>query len=260
MKSLKKNLQSLSRAAVAFSGGCDSAVLAWLIVNALGRDRVLALTAVSPSMPDGDKERIAALAEEIGIPVRFVETDELSLDQYRQNGPQRCYYCKRHILDRLIETARQAGFDVLLEGSNADDLSDVRPGYRAVQELSVRSPLLEAGITKQQVRQIAREAGLSVADRPSTPCLSSRVAYGVEITPARLRRIDQAERWLHERGVSPVRVRLHENELARIETSEEQIDRIVQSEWRNQMYSYFKSLGFRWVCLELSPYHSGSLN
>lgn len=260
MITISNILSSFSRPAIAFSGGVDSAVLAYLAVKTLGSDRTAAFTAVSESMPLGDQDRISLLAQEIGIPLQFVQTDELSLPEYRQNSPDRCYFCKRHILGRLVEAAQAAGFDAILEGSNADDLKDFRPGYRAVKELNVRSPLLEAGLTKEQVRQIATEAGLTVADRPSTPCLSSRIAYGVEITPERLRRIDQAERWLAERGVSPVRVRVHENELARIETSEQQIDRISQPEFRRELADFLKQLGFRWVALELSAFQSGSLN
>lgn len=256
------DLTSLGPCAVAFSGGVDSCVLARAAVEAARKNgwNVLALTAKSPSMTQFDAESIPRIAAEIGIPHVFVPTEETTLTEYRANTAERCYFCKRHILGRLLEAARNAGFSVLAEGSNADDLQDFRPGYKAVQEFHVRSPLCEAGLTKEDVRNLARKWGLSTAEKPSTPCLASRIAYGVEITPERLAQVERAEAYLSALGVSPLRVRVHENGLARIETSGEWLVFLARPENREPLTAYFRTLGFRWICADLTGFHSGSLN
>lgn len=253
-------LSSLGPCAVAFSGGVDSSVLARAAVEAAkanGWD-ALSLTAESPSMPRAAVEEIRQTASEIGIPHAFVSTDELTLPEYRSNPRERCFFCKRHILGKLRAAAEARGFSVLVEGSNADDLGDYRPGYRAVQENGVRSPLMEAGMTKADVRAAARFWGLSTAEKPSTPCLASRIAYGVEITPERLRKIELAEAFLQSWGVSPLRVRVHENDLARIETTPEWMPLLLER--REELTAELKKIGFSWVSLDLSGFRSGSLN
>lgn len=255
-------LTEIGPCAVAFSGGVDSCVLARAVQEVADQNHwsTLALTAESPSMPRADLTEIQKITTEIGISHQFVATQELTLPEYQANTRERCYFCKRHILEKLKETAQNAGFSILVEGSNADDLSDFRPGYKAVQEWRVRSPLCEAGLTKTDIRALARRWNLSVAEKPSTPCLSSRIAYGVEITPERLRRIEHAEAFLSTWGITPLRVRVHENELARIETSADWMKFLLQPENRFRIIAEFKKLGFSWVCLDLLEFRSGSLN
>lgn len=256
---LLTNLATLDSVIVAFSGGVDSSVLARAAVEAKG-GKSMALCAVSPSMPEREPERIANLAREIGIELHFVHTDELTIQDYRKNPKNRCYFCKKHILQRLLDVAKEKNFAVLVEGSNADDSLDFRPGAQAVQELNVVSPLAEAGFTKKNIRELARFWGLSVAERPSSPCLSSRIAYGVEITEQRLRQIDKAERWLTELGVSPLRVRLFPNDVAVIETSAEWIAKLAQDGMRDQIVDYFQSLGLSRTLLSMTEFRSGSMN
>lgn len=252
-------ISSLNSPAVAFSGGVDSSVLARAAVEAKG-NKAIALCAVSPSMPQREPERIANLAQEIGIELHFVHTDELTILDYRKNPKNRCYFCKKRILQSLLDAAKEKNSSDLVEGSNADDALDYRPGAQAVQELNVVSPLSESGLTKSDIRELARFWGLSVAERPSSPCLSSRIAYGVEITEERLRQIDKAESYLAELGVSPLRVRLFPNDVAVIESSAEWIAKLAQDGTREPIVDYFQSLGFSRTLLSLAEFRSGSMN
>lgn len=256
---LLANLEGFDSIVVAFSGGVDSSVLARAAFDAKG-NKTMALCAVSPSMPEREPERIASLAREIGINLLFIHTDELTIPDYRKNPENRCYFCKKHILQRLLEVAKEKNFAVLVEGSNADDALDFRPGAKAVQELKVVSPLADAGFTKSEIRELARFWGLSVAERPSSPCLSSRIAYGVEITEERLRQIDKAESYLADLGVSPLRVRLFPNDVAVIETIVEWISKLAQDGTREPIVEYFQSLGFSRTLLSLTEFRSGSMN
>ena len=269
MKSKKKKLFEIFRqisesglCAAAFSGGVDSCVLAFALKKfgaELGTP-VLALTARSASMPESEALEVERLAREIDIPHAFVPTQELELPEYRSNPRERCYFCKRHILGRLLEEAKKRGFTQLAEGSNADDLSDFRPGFQAVREWKVRSPLCEAGLTKSEVRQLAHEWKISTAEKPSTPCLASRIAYGIEISPERLHRVELAEKYLAQLGLSPLRVRVHEKELARIETDPEKLAVLLRPEIRGNLLTEFRQLGFSRICLDLGGFQSGSLN
>lgn len=259
LQTLKTYLLNLKQICIAFSGGVDSSVLAKAAAETEGVEAI-ALCAVSPSMPEREPERIANLAREIGIPLQFVQTDEISELEYRQNPPERCYFCKKHILQRLLKATQDNKKIALVEGSNADDAFDFRPGAKAVQEFNVASPLAVAGLTKTEIRQLAHFWELSVADRPSTPCLSSRIAYGVEITQQRLRQIDQAENWLTQLGVSPLRVRVFPNDVAVIESSEQWIEKLAQNDLRKPLTDYLLSLGFTRALLSLTEFRSGSMN
>ena len=259
LQTLLTNLATLDSILVAFSGGVDSSVLARAAVEAKG-GKSMAVCAVSPSMPQREPERIANLAREIGIDLHFVHTDELTIPDYRKNPKNRCYFCKKIILQSLLAFAKAKNVSVLVEGSNADDALDYRPGAQAVQELNVVSPLAVAGLTKSEIRELARFWGLSVAERPSSPCLSSRIAYGVEITEERLRQIDKAESYLAEQSVSPLRVRLFPNDVAVIESSAEWIVKLAQDGMRDQIVEYFQSLGFSRTLLSMTEFRSGSMN
>ena len=259
LQTLLTNLATLDSVLVAFSGGVDSSVLARAAVEVKG-GKSMAVCAVSPSMPQREPERIANLAREIGIDLHFVHTDELTIPDYRKNPKNRCYFCKKIILQSLLAFAKEKNFSVLVEGSNADDSLDYRPGAKAVQELNVISPLAVAGLTKPEIRELARFWELSVAERPSSPCLSSRIAYGVEITEERLRQIDKAESYLAQQGVSPLRVRLFPNDVAVIESTAEWIAKLAQDGTREPLVDYFQSLGFSRTLLSLAEFRSGSMN
>jgi pyridinium-3,5-biscarboxylic acid mononucleotide sulfurtransferase len=251
---------------VAFSGGVDSTLLAAAAFRALGSNAI-ALTAIGPSMPHDQRAEAIELAEWIGICHQLVETEEMDDLDFRANGPDRCYLCKKIILSDLAavakissEVAGEGIAPVLLDGSNADDRNDYRPGARAVEELEVKTPLADVGLTKDEIRQIARDWELPNWDRPASPCLASRLAYGVMITVERLSMVEQAERLLRELGFSPVRVRLHKNELARVELPASQIAQVFEADHHRIIVERFKELGFQYVTLDLEGFQSGSLN
>lgn len=252
-------LQSYGRCVVAYSGGVDSAVVCQAAFLALGEDAV-AVTAASDSLAEGELEVAAEIARCIGIRHITLRTNELANPLYVRNAPDRCYHCKTELykqLDRFVVTMPGA---VIVNGANADDQGDYRPGMTAATEHAVRSPLLECGITKDEVRQLALAWDLPVWDKPASPCLASRVAYGEEVTPERLRAIDAAERELRALGLREVRVRYHRGDLARIEVPAEAIARLAESAVRERLVSALKSVGFKYVALDLAGFTSGSLN
>ncbi len=253
-------LRSGGRVAVAFSGGVDSAVVA-MAAHLAGGDRAVAVTAVSPSLASGELENAVALARQIGIRHVVIDTQEFSQTGYIQNAGNRCYFCKTELYTRIEEIAAREPFDMLVNGANADDVGDHRPGMVAATQHQVRSPLLEVGLTKAEVRELALEWGLPVWDKPASPCLSSRIAYGVEVTPERVARIDAAEVWLREQlGIRELRVRLEAHDLARIEVPIAAVGRLVEGDLRQRTSAQFRSLGFRYVTIDLEGFRSGSLN
>jgi pyridinium-3,5-biscarboxylic acid mononucleotide sulfurtransferase len=253
-------LAGYGRVAVAFSAGVDSTVVASAAQRACG-EKAVAVTAVSSSLAAGEREQAVELAEAIGIRHVVVETREFSDPNYLQNPVNRCYFCKSELYARLIELAPSLGVDVLANGANLDDRGDYRPGMQAASEFQVRSPLIEAEFTKSDVRELARLWDLAVWDKPATPCLSSRVAYGVEVTLERVRRIDAAEQFLkRELGVRELRVRCEANDLARIELPLEAVAAIASPALRDRVRVELRSLGFRYVTVDLDGFRSGSLN
>jgi uncharacterized protein len=258
---LVARIRDYDSCAVALSAGVDSAVVAKAAHVALG-ERAIAVTGASASLAEGELEQAIELARLIGVRHEVIATDELANDDYTKNAPDRCYHCKTELYSQMHDVARRLGVAVLVNGANADDLGDYRPGMVAAGEHRVASPLAECGITKDLVRQLAAAWGLPVWDKPASPCLSSRVAYGEQVTPERLAMIDAAERYLRrEWGLRVVRVRYHGGDLARIEVPAEAIGRLAaRPEACARLVEHFRELGFRFVTLDLAGFRSGSLN
>jgi len=252
-------LGSLDSCAVAFSAGVDSTVVAKAAQLALG-DRAVAVTAVSPSLPAGEREAADELARIIGIRHVILQTREIDNSAYRRNAPDRCFHCKTELYSQMAEHLAELGVAAMVNGANLDDLGDYRPGLQAAAEHRVQSPLVECRFTKQDVRELAAEWQLPVWNKPASPCLSSRIAYGEEVTPERLRMVDRAEQFLRARGFANVRVRLHRGDIARIEIAAGDIARLAEAPLRQALLNEFQSIGFKFVTLDLQGFRSGSLN
>lgn len=246
---------------VAYSGGVDSVYLAYEAVRALGPDRVLAVTGVSPSVAGRQRRTAREVSEEFGIPWRRLRTREMEDPDYAANPSNRCYFCKRELYGRLAALARRRGLAVVVDGANADDASDYRPGSRAARERDVRSPLQEAGLGKAEIRALSRRAGLPTWDAPASPCLASRLPYGVAVTRDRLRQVEEGERVLRELGIGgDLRVRHHAG-LARLELPPEALERWAEDPGPAvRAAEALRGIGFRRVALDLAGYRSGSLN
>ena len=252
-------MKSMQHCVVAYSGGVDSAVVAKIAALVLS-ERAKAVMAVSPSVATGEVESAKTLAEEIGIDFHLIHTSEMEDPRYLKNDERRCYYCKQGLYLALKEFVREFPHTTIANGTNTDDLGDYRPGLEAARELRVVSPLVEAGLNKQNVRQLAKQWNLSVWDKPATPCLSSRIAYGESVTPERLRMVDQAETYLRSLGFRELRVRYHAGDLARIEIPQGEVSRFATLAEDKKIANRFRDLGFRFVTLDLVGFRSGSLN
>jgi len=257
--SLQQNLKKLDKVVIAYSGGVDSTFLSKVAVDTLGAENVLACIAKGPSLPQSQYTKAIEMAKDIGIEVQTVEPNEMADARYKANDANRCFYCKNHLYEVLTKIAKEQNFNYVLCGHNIDDNRDYRPGNRAAESFSVRAPLAEAGMSKKDIRQLSREMNLPTADIPASPCLASRIDYGLEITEQRLRQVEQAEDFLRTLGLVEFRVR-HHDQVARIEVHPEDIDRITAEPARSTIVKKLKSLGFKFITVDLQGFRSGSLN
>jgi uncharacterized protein len=255
---LKKLLQEMRYAVIAYSGGVDSSLLLKAASDTMG-PHLIAVTAVSETYPPGELEAAKAFARSLGVTHRILHTSELESEEFIVNSPERCYFCKKELFGALKKIADIEGIPFILDGSNTDDLKDHRPGAKAAAQFSVRSPLREAGFTKSDVRSCARMLNLPVWDKPSLACLSSRIPYGTRITSGILRTIQSAEDHLHALGFRQTRVR-HYGDIARIEVDRSDFERLLAEDVADTITAAFKELGYTYVCLDLEGYRTGSMN
>jgi len=258
VESLRAVFRPMRTAMVAFSGGVDSTFVLKVAHEMLGH-RVLALTTTSPTMPENDRQSALTMAREIGARHLVIESNELEIRGYAQNPVNRCYLCKHNLFTVCDGKARELDIDVIVDGLNLDDLHDYRPGIQAATESRVRHPLVEAELSKAEIRELSRGMGLPTWDRPASPCLSSRFPYGTEITLDGLRKVERGEQLMHGLGFKVARVRYH-GEVARLEVEAEEISRLLDPVLREAVEREMKKIGFRFVTVDLKGYRSGSLN
>ena len=255
---LQEQLRGLGRLLVAYSGGVDSAFLAWAAHRELG-ENMLAVLADSPSLARSQMHDAVAFAQELSIPLTIIQTLEMERPEYRQNDASRCFFCKDELFTVMEEFRSQNEFDIIVYGVNADDQGDHRPGQQAARQHRVAAPLLDAGLTKQDIRELARLAGLRVWDKPASACLSSRIEYGRPVTPEALHVVEQGEEALRQMGFRQFRVR-HHGDIVRLEIAREELPRALSSEMAVEFTRIFKALGFSYVTLDLEGFRSGSMN
>ncbi len=257
--SLQRILKRLGKVVIAYSGGVDSTFLLKVAVDTLGVENVLACIASGPSLPKNQYSRALETANKIGATIHTVEPNELEEPAYSANRADRCFHCKSHLFGILTDIAREKNFNYVICGHNLDDKSDYRPGNRAAQRFNVRSPLTEAKLTKNDIRELSRQLNLPTADIPASPCLASRINYGLEITKQRLKQVEEAEEFLKTLGLIEFRVR-HHDQIARIEVHPQDFEKITAEHVRSKIIEKLKALGFKYITVDLQDFRSGSLN
>jgi uncharacterized protein len=256
---LKEIISRADRLLIAYSGGVDSTFLLKAAVDALGENKVAAAIARGPSLPQSQYDRAVELAKEIGAELINIETDEMNDEAYLANKADRCYHCKSRLFNRLAKVANERGFDTIACGHNLDDTKDYRPGNTAATDFGVSMPLIEAELTKQDIRKLSEKLNLPTARIPASPCLASRIAYGIEISKENLWQVEEAEEFLRGVGLVEFRVR-HHGDIARIEVHPEDMEKIIRRQTRKKIVEKMKDLGFKFVSLDMAGFRSGSLN
>jgi uncharacterized protein len=256
---LKKIIEEMGSIVIGFSGGVDSTLLLKVAHDIL-KDKVIAVIGKSETYPEEEFNEAIKLAEFIGARYKIVTTEETDNLKFAENPPDRCYYCKTELFSKLKEIAEAEGIRWIADGTNADDVKDFRPGLRAVKENNIRSPLLEAGLTKNEIRELSRLLGLPTWDKPSFACLSSRFPYGMPIDREKLKKIDKAESFLRKLGLKVFRVRLIDENTVRIETGKEEFKKFFEEDFRVKVVNELKNLGFIYITLDLEGYRTGSMN